>query len=378
MADIARGFRTKAALTREAIMTTPTWPAASAAAATALLPLLSEDVRERPDRRSVQTALGDTPPDTLARPVAGSVPLQATYNGLETVWALALGYQAKRYAGIVFPQELATGVYKHRFEVDSDLRSLAWDATADGFSGGELAAGQQRIRRATFVADKQVECWESLSAMVGSLELEASPARVALSLGLVAHSITRDSAVNPNLNALSDPGFRPLAFHELVLRIGEYSASSALDSGDVLQVAGLRLSLDNRLAAPVTEATWPAIDEPARIAPAAVAGALFVPRYTSASETLLTWADAGTELMADLVWTGPLIPGTAHAFSLAVYLPCLMLLEADAPTTGPQMHQLNVPLTAYAQAPGAGFPVGRKDGALMVEVISTLATNPLL
>jgi hypothetical protein len=377
MTDTARGFRTRAALTREAIVTTPTWPAASAAAATALLPLLSESVRERPVRESVTTVDGVQAPDTLARPVSGECALMATYNGLELLFALALGYQAKRYAGSVYPLQLATGVYQSRFEVDSDLRSLAWDQTADGFSGGELSAGQQRIRRATLCVDKQVATWESKSCMLNALELEATPAGVSLGLGLVAHSLTRASVVNPSLSALATPtAFSPVRFSELVCRIGAYSVSTALDSSNVLAVSGVRLSLDNRLAAQQSVTTAPYSDEPARIQPAQVAGSLFLPRYQA--DTLLAFADAGTELMADMVFSGPTIPGTASNYSLAFYLPAVSLLETDIPTTGPAWHQVSMPFVAYPKTPGAGFPVGLKNGALMVEIVSELSTNPLL
>jgi hypothetical protein len=376
MVETARGFLTKAALTREAIVTTPTWPAASAQAAAALLPLLSEDVRERPVRQAVTTALGTVAPDTLSRPVSGSVALLATYNGLELIYALSLGFQGKRYSGTVYPASVSTGAWRHRFEIDDDLRSVPWEE-ADGFVEGELDEGTQRIRRATLCVDKQLAVWESLSTVVGSLELEATSARVALSLGVVAHSITRASLVNPNLDALATPAaFYPLRFSELVCRVGPYSASTALGSSNVLAVSGVRLALDNRLGAPVSRLTHPYIDEPARTAPAAVQGTFSLPRYQA--DTLLALADAGTELMADLIWTGPLIPGTSQPYQLAVYLPGLTFLDGEAPIVGPQWAQLSFPWTAYPKTPGAGFPVGLRTGAMMIECVTGLSTNPLL
>jgi hypothetical protein len=377
----ARGISTKAALRREPLVYTRTWPAGTPGAANALIPFLQESVREVPDRVSppvVWPGAYETAPRLHGKRTSGDLTLQLTYEGIEQVWAMALGHQAKRYGGTVFPQQLAVGAYKHRFEVAADLWGHGWLAGLCGFRAGDgLTAGQRMVRRGTLVVDKSVSAWEAKSCMVGSLELEAAPDGLALSLGLVGHSLSRASGINPNLTGLEDPDLEPVEYHDLEFRLGAQSASTALDSSTAFQVSGLRLSLDNRLGAPMTPHTAPYLDEPARVGKAVVQGRLNLPRYTA--DTLLTWCINGTTLMASCTWTGPQIAATGQNFALTLWLPHVVIEDVEAPTQGPQRQQLAVAFRAFAPTiTCAGFPTTVLSGPLVVEVVSALATNPLL
>src|ERR1043166_488640 len=107
------GATIRAGWQREAVGTTPVWPAGTAAALTALWPVL--DLRPNPgvQQRSVSTmasGLGPTHFDLLAQQPTVDVELKAVYQGLESLWACALGYMAKRIGSTVLPETLATGV----------------------------------------------------------------------------------------------------------------------------------------------------------------------------------------------------------------------------------------------------------------------------
>jgi hypothetical protein len=376
----AKGFLTKLALAREAITYTPAWPAAQPATPPSLLPLLSEDLQESydaPPRMPVGRAT--TRPGTRRSARAGGpVRLQATYDGMELVWALALGAMAYRVDGVALPEELTTGVFRHLYECAEALHSTGWPAGCGAVCGTDtLVCGQQQIRRATAVVDKQVSCWEFLSGMVGSLDLDAAPAGVSVALALAAHSLDRDSATNPNLDALSDPDSTPIAFTDLELRIGPYSTETALDASDAYDVAGVRLSLDNALRIRSDVASGLHIAEPKRRGPVQVSGELFIPRYES--DQFLNWLADETELMASLVMTGPAIAATGYDYTLRLWLPCVRLHDAPAPTTGDDEHALRVALAAYAPlAAPAGFPATWLTGPLCVECVSANDTHPLL
>jgi hypothetical protein len=374
-----RGYQTKAGIIRDTLVYARAWPAAAPRAVAALLPLLSEGLTVQP-RRDQATEVGSAysrAPQTLALPVAGPLLLLGTYNYLEDVWSMALGHQAKRYGGTVFPQTIESGAYKHRFEVDHDLRGAGWKAGHGNFLANDnLLAGQQKLRRGTLVVDKQVSAWESLSVMLSSLVLESAHDAVSLLLDVVGSSLSRASATNPNLSALTDPGFVAIAPAQLSVRIKAYSASVALDSSHEITVSGLRLALDNLLGTSYGPQTSLAMAEPGRSGPPQISGALHLPRYTA--DTWETWATNQTALMLRLSWTGPTIPGTSTARSLTLWLPTITV-ESATETAGPGLSQVTIPFTATPpSAAAAGFPTDTLAGPLIVEVVSERSTHPLL
>ena len=285
----ATGFKTKAALRREALVNTPTWPAASPAAANLLLPMLSHDVDERPAWTSVArlSPQGRQAGAQTARRVTGPMSLEAVYNGMAPLWAIALGRAAYSIGGTANPQTLAAGAYRHTIEIDPAHHSHAWEIGSGVPLGSVVDIGQQLARRATLAIDTQVSTWEILSAMVNTLILSASPNGVELDLTWRGHSLNQASATNPNLNSVTQPAFVAVNFHELDFRLKAYSASVALDSSHSIPISEFELEIDNHLEMRQTESSGLYPAEPKRTEPVTVSGAFVVPILAAALESWL-------------------------------------------------------------------------------------------
>jgi hypothetical protein len=213
--------------------------------------------------------------------------------------------------------------------------------------------------------------------MVAGLDLDAGPDGVALALALVAHSLTHASVINPDLDSADPAPQYPVAFTELELRLGVYSTTTPLDAGDAHDVSGIRLRVDNALSVRGDASTGLHIAEPKRRGPVQVSGELLLPRYSA--DTVLDWAADATELMASLVFTGPAIAATGFAYALRLWLPCVRLARASAPTTGADEPTQRVAFAAYApQATPAGFPQTWLAGPLAVELVTDRQAHPLL
>ena len=92
------------------------------------------------------------------------LPSQLRYQGLEQLWACTLGFGARRFGSTNNPETLATGAYKHRYELDSVMGATPWMLGEGWQLGDGLQLGQRRIRRGTVAVDLQSEVWEFLSA----------------------------------------------------------------------------------------------------------------------------------------------------------------------------------------------------------------------
>lgn len=366
----AAGFLTKAALRREALVATPTWPAASPAAANVLLPLLSCDVDERPawSSHSRLSPASRQAGVQTARRVTGPMSLEGIYNGLAVIWALALGRQAYRIGGTDNPETLASGAYQHTFEIDPKHHSHAWELGSGVELGDGVDIGQQLARRSTLVIDHGVSCWEFLSGMINTFQLSASPADVTLDLTWRGHSLDTASATNEDLDEVTQPAWVPISFHELEFRLGAYSASTALDGDDAIAITEFRLEIDNHLEMRQTEASGLYPGEPKRTEPVTITGGFSVPRYEA--DTLKDWALANTALMASAVFTGPEIASTGEFYQLAIWLPTITLSLANLDTGGSTMQRQAFSFEATSpSAAAAGMPGVQDDETpLIVQV----------
>lgn len=377
------GIGIRAGFEREAIVTTSTWPAAAAAALTALLPLLdiaANDGVEKAGTGSVETGLGPTGFDVLSVMPTATVSMKARYQGLEPLWACALGYMAKRIGATVMPETLAAGVFRHLLELDASLSTAAGWTLADGFQvGTELLVGQRRVRRGTFAVDFQVSGWEWLSSMIQAVTLQSEPGGTTLTVELVAYSLSRSSAVNTSATMLKLlPSTLPtVLFTDLAVRVGAYSAVTPLGSGDAVLCTTWTLRLENNLVAAPGPRTGTAPEEYEREGAPRATVTFVVSRHTA--DLWQTRWSSNTLLMADAKFTSPSEVAAGQPYKLNVYLPSCRVTNGQLNTSGPRLPSDTVQLVGVVPtAAAAGFPTMIGLSPLAIEVVSGTSTHPLL
>jgi len=384
MADTL-GLNLRAGFTREAIVTAQQWPATVAAAITQLLPIVDVQPNDGVTKQGYTTiesgGRGPIAYDVMSIKPTVQVPLVCTYEGLETLWACALGYMAKRISGTVMPELVTTGVYRHLYEIDPGLSTAwAWDATADGFLGGELSPGQRKVRRGTFAVDMTDTVWEWLSAMVSAVTLQCDLQGVTLIIDLVSHSLSDTSSINTlttlrTVLPLVTPRVLPT---QLVWRIAPFSTGTPLGLADVVKVNSWTLRLENQLEATPGLNTGTAPLEYERVRDYPVVTVTFVlPRHT-ANIWQTRWR-ANTVLMADAKWTSEVQITSGQPWRLHVYLPSCIVSNAQLQPAGAGLPSDTVQLLAIVpSAAPAGFPTTRFLGALAVELYTRASLHPLL
>ena len=221
--------------------------------------------------------------------------------------------------------------------------------------------------------------WEWLSCMVRSLTLAAEPGGVTLTIELLAYSLSRASGVNTSATMLRllPPTTPGLLFTDLAVRVAPYSTTTPLASTDAVQCTSWTLHLDNHLTAASGPRTGTAPEEYERDAPPMVSLTMVLPRHTA--DTWQTRWGAGTVLMADAKFTSETLIAVGQPYKCNIYLPSCQAVGADLNIAGARVPPDTVTLAAIVPtAAAAGFPTASHAGPLTVEIVSGLATHPLL
>ena len=379
---VSLGQGTRCGFIREALVETPTWPADAPAVVTHGLPLLSASLSDGASKQFIESraapygyeaaTLTSTTPD--AQPV-----FALRYEGFEQLFCDALGHMSKRIGATVLPEVIASGVYRHLYEIDNDLSTARlWTAAADGIEAGDaIPAAQRQVRRGTLAFARTVSVWEYRSAMIDQLSLRAEPSGVTCAVNLVSHSLSRVPTVNTAATmATILPAYAPdVEFWHMECLLGPYSASTALDGDDAIGAAAWSTTVQNRLTTTFGRRTGLAREEPTRPGVPLISGSVTLGRY--AVDTLLDAWPANTIWMMRTRFTGPLIDGV-NPFRLTIYIPSLRITQAQAPLgTG----AANLPLLWFAEAPAAqpaGFPTLSRLTPIAIEVQNSIADHPLL
>lgn len=376
------GYAIRGGFTREASVTTPTWPATTAALVTTLLPLLSGGFNDGVNKKGVADATSGLAPvafDIQDITPSLSLPLQLRYHGLESLWGCALGYGAKRISTTLNPETLATGVYRHSYEVDPNVSDFPWQL-GDGFHLGanELSLGQRRITHGTMALDMVSEVWELKSSMVAGMSLTASHQGCFLSFDFLAHSKSASSSVNTATtlrNAL--PNYAPRAhFHEAVWRIAPYSASVPLGSGDSLKITAWSLRLDPQIKSTYGPRTGTAPELLFRTTAPTITVQFTIERHQS--EAWQTRWRANTTIMADMKWTGALIGGSGINSQCNLFFPSLKVIGAQLSPNGASTYTETVQAIAIVpSAAAAGFPTFHNVTPFGVQLVTTTSQHGL-
>ena len=378
MAEDRTAAVTIAGIAKSGPLFAPTWPP-PVVPVTMVLPMLSESLGLFP-------VLGRTPTQDvkyvsrgvqLAERHRGSLPLSATFNGLELIWALGLGRAAFTIGGTDNPEEIVPGAYRHTFELDLDFHSHAW-AFDEGveFDGG-VAFDQQMVRNSTVAIDKSLEAvWESRGATIQSLGFDDDGGTARINLGILSHSLDRDSATNTDLTSLVCPPWQHLRPEARTIRIGPQSEVTPLDSSHDQRVESWSMTINNALSSGQTQDSGLYIGEPRRRGVPLLSATVNLPRWSS--DTLIDFAQAQSDVMASVVYTGDEIAATGENWELGIYFPSVRLVEPKIPTRGAQVYGQSYLLDLSApDAPMAGMPATALLSPIIVQAVTDSAANPL-
>jgi hypothetical protein len=351
----------------------PVWPSAFPAVVTSLLPLLSETVNIRIEQSGVAGTAFTSPPITTSRYVEGDVSLDATYNGLEFFLTAALGFMAPSIEGVPMPELLDTGIYRHLIEMDPVLNSQTWLADEGWLANSGLIANQRKLRRGSYVIDKEVAIWEAKSCMLNSLILQTNPVATTFTSGLVGYDMTFSTVVGNNLSALFCPK-DSLDFRDAILYLSD---TAPLTSASIVSdLVGFAVSLNNNLQLFNTQKTGKFVDEPARQGPAIVTGSFAIPFFNGAGGQLQAWATSGTRLMGLLEFIGEDL-GDFDA-SMKFWFPDIRLTGSQIEVSGPEQVQQNYSFVASSSETPEGFPANIKNGPMVIEIVNNTSAHALL
>jgi len=294
--------------------------------------------------------------------------------------------EARRISGTVMPQAytgLGTGAYRHLFEMDTNLGTgMPWDPVYDGVEEGDLVDPMQRkMRRGTVAVWREFGIWELHSCMINQLAFgwDTNSSTGHCNLDFFAYDLTRTPIVNSSLSLrVAFPNAGPsVLFHQGIIRIGPANISTPLDNDDIIRPMTWFATVQNQLQVAGGPRTGRTVEEFERGGTPLVLGSFNMPRYQS-NAFINAWVDP-TPLMMTMKFTGPLIPRTNVRYQLNFYLPSVYVSQAEP--VGPLPIRANQPVQWFATAPSApvaGFPLGVKNGPLMIEVIDHLPFHSLL
>jgi hypothetical protein len=380
---MAAGFDSRMAFVREADIYTRTWPSATPATATSILPLLAEGVGPELGTAAVVPIDNDGqafPGLKVAEGAGGELLLDCRYSGLEFVFAAALGIEAKRIGATVMPEVLGGGAYRHLFEIDPHLEGQAWLAGEGWISNDTgLISGLQKLRRGSYIIDKSVLIWEALSCMLLGLNIGGNGnAPVVVNSGIVGHSMTMGTTVSNDLSGLTCTSERVL-YTDMTMSIAPLT-DAPLDATHVLpEVTGFQVTLNNSLSAVNTQDTREHPDEPSRTAALEVRGGFAIPSYKDENDDLAFEYQIGTLLIGLIEFEGPEIAASGENFTLRIWLPLMQITGVTIEVGGPGIIQQNYEFTCYKpQENPTGFPTNVKNGTMMIELINDTSAHPLI
>ncbi len=310
----------------------------------------------------------------LGKLVSGGITVEAVYRGIESIICSALGFS--NYTDS--PAAIATGVYKHTFELAENLHTESWAAGDGILAGSGYLAGDTKVRRGTLCVDKTISIWEYISTMINTITLKGDSKGVRIELDMVPYDLDRNSVVNSSTAAWSIPNadWQPVLFQDLTLWINDYSNWVALSDSDVVGISEFEIKLENNLKIEKDSLSGFHIAEPKRDSKRLVTGSFTFPRYQN--DIFLDSLDAQTAHKAMLKFTGKQISATGFFNTMWVWLPTLKFDTVTAPVGGPGMLTVTHAFTCEIpdQTP-VGFPY-QAQKELLIQMQNDLDVNPLI
>lgn len=344
--------------------------------------------RERTSDDSLVGSGSQPVPDIFRKLGEGPLNANLRWRGLERIFLCAMGFECAP-ATNASPALLATGAYRHLFEIDESLVDEPWssgDERASGFNSND-----RKVRRGQLGIFKGNEDWVFYSVFVNKLTISATPNEgVRVSVDFIAYDRVKGSYNHGNWTLPAGPVSRAL-FSQAVVRLGIRSGGEAGLVDPI--VSKWELSIDNKLSAEdQSSVTGKNIEIPVRTEPVEVTLKLERPRYTDRGLGDSAWFalfDADVELAASIVITGPTIGVTAFSHRFGFFMTSVKIgSESFEPNVqGPGSLRNSWSLQAYSRDPATTdiFAASRysgisllKNSALVMTIDNADSTNYLL
>ncbi len=342
---MSSGIEAKAAFSKAA-----TWSTAVSAAAGDTILILSENLgRSReflPDDSAGRAFAADSDQGLIT--VGGDLNAYLRYQGLEVLLAMALGT-----AGT--PSAAGTAAYRHTLRAADDTAGLF----------------------GTLAVYKGFSVHEAPSVKVDGFTMEGEAGGpVKITFHLIGDDLNINTTSGANTTAAisaldqPEPGLRVLMRHGRFL-MGDQDGD-ALDASHEIRPNRFRLSFKRALAGDHL-AGGDAIAEPTPAGQPQATLELDFPTYTS--DTFLTDLGNHTRKKASITFTGPEIE-SGHNYQLAIYLPHLVITNAEAAVNGAGKiaHPVSCALLAATSAPTGMTGI---TAPLAIDLTNTNPNDPL-
>jgi len=365
---LGQGFAAKAAFRREGRQSAYGTPVLCSI--NHLMPMLPDEDLQREIAKDMdnqaQYGGGHGASEMISRLVSGPVTFRMPYWGLEQFILCGLGWANP-------PETVDSGVYKHLIEPADNLHTEKITAGDAILAGDGWLAGDYKVRRGTLCIEKTVSIWEFISVMVQSLTFRGNAQGVWVDADLVPYDLDRASAVNTSSAGWTAPfpDWHQVFFQDMIFRIGDYSVSTPLSSGDELGIRDFEIKIENHLEIKQDSRSGLYIAEPRRDKKRLVTGSFTFSRYEN--DTFLDDLDAQNPMMAMLQFTGPEIFSSGYDYTLWIWLPTLRFDMVGAPIDSPGLIAVTHTFTAeIPEEVPAGFPSGAdKEIAVQFQIGSS-------
>lgn len=267
--------------------------------------------------------------------------------------------------------QIARG-FRHKYEMGLDLAQEIM-SYGEGF--------YKRNRCGTLCLYKTLSTHEFRGVMVDSMTIRAAPDGVNFEFALIFFDLDmRTSGRNADptgWNYSASPTLirqERVHFGDGVFRLGDYSTEQPLSDTNKRRISAFELTIANNLSKFRDTESGFYLAEPSRSALRQVTGRITIPRLTD--EALLTDMRGEVPKMADLIYTGSILPGlTSTKNQLELYLRYMVINKVVENITGPGLIEQHIDFTCL-QPPGdpAGMPT-ETTGSDNSEAIIQLSNN---
>lgn len=300
------------------------------------IPFLSESISSAVEKEfdnTLQGGAGRVKADTVAKSATGGLVLQARYNNVGRLSAMAMGFENPNDAGATYhgSPETVSGKSKHVLELDDNLHREGWLAGEErypsGGGGGTWNAGDQKVRSGVLALAKQVNDWKFHSVMVNRMTVRGEMKRVSIEYELIGYNLVRGSYNSANWTLATDkrnvimPGVLTFKINNTAYGISRYE-----------------ISLDNNLISERDTASGLFIREPVRNGKRTVQFGFDFLRYES--NTFLDNLDNDTERYCSF-------KHVSNDYALGFYFSAFKFEKIDAPIAGSEIIRMKHQCVPY-------------------------------